>query len=505
MAILPVLLKVIVSSSLLWCYYWLLLRNKKFHGYNRLYLLVSAVLPMVIPFIEIPVYAPVQQPQNIIIRTVVTVAEAHDFATGFTNDYPLDFAGILFAGFLLVAIYFALRLLIGLYTIWKLQKQHPGRLIDNIIWHQTTHKLAPFSFFNHLFWHSDIDASTPGGNEILHHELSHIYQWHSIDKMLLEVLTCINFWNPFFWLIRRELSHIHEFIADEDASRVHNGRLAYAENLLKTAIIVKNQGLIHSFFSPPIKRRIVMLLNTKNTRWSNARRWSILPLMLIMTVLVTMHPQLNAQDALVKEKNIKLVIDAGHGGNDNGALATDNTTEKDLALRWALSLKKAAESRGIEVIMTRSTDALPGNTTDKIEGLKNRIKFDDADCFVSIHMNAAERMKDQEHGLQLFIASKDNNGQVEKSKVLGSGILSALESGHYDIHKNIKQNTQGVYVLDQNKLPSVLIEVGFLTNEKELALIKDAGYQQGLVEKIVAGILQSAANNFTPGSNSGSK
>ena len=78
---------------------------------------------------------------------------------------------------------------------------------------------------------------------------------------------------------------------------------------------------------------------------------------------------------MTKQKKIKLVIDAGHGGNDNGALATDNTTEKEMALQWALLLKKAAESRGIEVIMTRSTDALPGNAVSKNEGLKNRIKF----------------------------------------------------------------------------------------------------------------------------------
>jgi N-acetylmuramoyl-L-alanine amidase len=502
MAILPVFLKICISSGLLWCYYWLLLRNKKVHTYNRFYLLASALFPLLIPFIEIPVFTPVQQNENIIMRTVVTVAEVHEYASDFAVNYSLDFAGLITGGFLLVAFYFLCRLMIGLYNIWKLQKRYPGLLVEHVIWHHTTHKLAPFSFFNHLFWHPAIDVSSPSGNEILHHELSHIYGRHSIDKILMELLTCINFWNPFFWLIRRELSHIHEFIADEDASYAQNGRLVYAENLLKTAIIIKNQGLIHPFFSPPLKRRIAMLLNTKNTRWTNARQWSILPLMLLMTGLFSMHPQLKAQDALTKQKKIKLVIDAGHGGNDNGALATDNTTEKDMALQWALSLKKAAESRGIEVIMTRSTDALPGNAVSKNEGLKNRIKFTDADCFISLHMNAAAKMPDQEHGLQLFIAGKDNYGQVEKSKVLGSGILSALEQGKYDIHNVIKQNSESIYVLDQNKIPSVLIEVGFLTNEKELALLKEQPYQQGLAEKIVDGILQSVANNFLPGSGS---
>ena len=76
---------------------------------------------------------------------------------------------------------------------------------------------APFSFFNYLFWKNDISPDEVLGKKIVLHELTHIRQGHSYDKLFSQVVTCLFWINPFYWIIQKELNMIHEFISDENS------------------------------------------------------------------------------------------------------------------------------------------------------------------------------------------------------------------------------------------------------------------------------------------------
>ena len=489
--------KAIITSGILWSYYWLALRNRQFHRYNRFYLLMAAILPFAVPFIQIPLLLQPHHTDSIVLRGVVYVSGVNDYNVSVNPEAgKLSWTSMLNILLATSAAIFLLRFLMGIIRIRLLKKQNPGVQVGDIVWHNTTHKLAPFSFFKHLFWHTAIDPSSTQGDEILHHELAHINQGHSIDKILTELLLAIGCWNPFYWLIRRELSHIHEFIADEEAARAQGGRLAYAENLVQAAILTHGSGLINPFFSPPLKRRIRMLLNNKNARWSYARRLLVLPLSLFVITFISFRVQGLAQKA-APDKKITVVIDAGHGGADNGALSATNVKEDELALKLALDIKKEAESRGIKVIMTRDKDEMPGGTTDKNAALRNRVelvKSTRADCFISIHMDATVAAIKAAGGPHVFVAKNAS----PQSLTLASAVINAMHNFDDRTWQQVqRRNGEGIYVLDKNPVPAILIQAGSMTDATDLKRMQGTEYRAFLSGQIVNGIVAAANQKFT--------
>ena len=186
-----------------------------------------------------------------------------------------------------------------------------------------------------------------------------------------------------------------------------------------------------------------------------------------------------------------IILDAGHGGFDGGAVAPDGTVEKDINLKIALTLKEFLEQGGYEVIMTRESDVSTDDVeTDKIatrkkSDLKNRLglmKDNPQAVFVSIHLNK-------------FTTSAANGSQVfygaerKESKVLGDciqkSIVRLLQRENTRVNK---QATSSTYLLYNATVPAVLVECGFLSNSAELKRLKDEEYQKKMAFSIFCGI-----------------
>lgn len=186
----------------------------------------------------------------------------------------------------------------------------------------------------------------------------------------------------------------------------------------------------------------------------------------------------------------RVIIDAGHGGFDGGAVASDGTIEKDLNLAIALKLDVVLRSLGFETILVRSEDvstASGGDAThsQKVNDIKNRLKltekYKDA-IFVSIHMN--KYSTSQPHGAQVFHA------KVDGSKELAECIQSALrEYVQPDNKRVVKMTTKDIYLLNNAVIPSVIAECGFLSNASDLKSLKDEGYQLKTALAISSGIV----------------
>ena len=122
------------------------------------------------------------------------------------------------------------------------------------------------------------------GQQILKHELAHVQEKHSVDNITMQVVMVFGWFNPFFWLARKELHMIHEFIADKKS--VNNGDTSsFAEMLLAASYPQKQFLLTNSFFFSPIKRRLLMITNNKNPRFSYLRRLVVLPLLAIVVMM----------------------------------------------------------------------------------------------------------------------------------------------------------------------------------------------------------------------------
>lgn len=183
-----------------------------------------------------------------------------------------------------------------------------------------------------------------------------------------------------------------------------------------------------------------------------------------------------------------VIIDAGHGGEDGGAVAGDGTVEKDINLKIALYTAKFLKLYGFEVIMTRESDddTCDGDVFIKREDMENRLKFMSEypeSIFVSVHLNKFTTSAAK--GSQVFYSKYDG------SKMLGDSIQNSIIKNLQNNNKRVnKQATSSTYLLYNATVPAVLVECGFLSNEAELLRLRDREYQQKLAFCIADGILQ---------------
>ena len=187
-----------------------------------------------------------------------------------------------------------------------------------------------------------------------------------------------------------------------------------------------------------------------------------------------------------------VIIDAGHGSPDGGAVGESGVLEKDLNLSVAMSLQKFFESGGTQVLLTRSDDNgiydVSGSIKNKkVSDIKNReefIKSVNADAFISIHMNKFPEKKYS--GPQVFYS-----GNNEKSKSLAECIQKSMISAlNPQSKREIKQADSSIYLLKHTEIPAVLVECGFLSNPEEENKLKDKNYQRQLAWSVYCGIVE---------------
>lgn len=187
-----------------------------------------------------------------------------------------------------------------------------------------------------------------------------------------------------------------------------------------------------------------------------------------------------------------IIIDAGHGGEDPGAIGTNGSYEKDINLALAFELGAALENEGYAVVYTRTEDKLLYTEEENIKGirkisdLKNRCKFAAEypnAIFISIHMNSYSSSKYS--GLQVYYSKANEN-----SYNLASKIQTSVKSELQVNNDRVIKSGEGIYVLENITSPAVLIECGFMTNPEECEKLSKKEYRKQLSLAIVCGIIE---------------
>lgn len=275
------LLRSVISGGILTAYYWFVLRNRKFHHYNRFYLLSAIMIGLFVPFLNFRLFN-VDQPHYEPVNGLLSII---------SPDAPVDkpvfqfsWLWVLFTGSALVSAVLLLNLLLKIGRIYRLRRQYAPVKMKGYYFIETDLEQAPFSFFNNLFWRKDISLEDPDGKNIFKHELTHIRERHTYDKLFSQIIVCIFWMNPFYWIIQRELNLIHEFIADEKS--IHEGdTVSFAHMMLQAHNEGRYLDPSHMFFNSSIKRRLIMITTSKKTTLSYLRRIMVLPVTLLVFVL----------------------------------------------------------------------------------------------------------------------------------------------------------------------------------------------------------------------------
>ncbi len=187
-----------------------------------------------------------------------------------------------------------------------------------------------------------------------------------------------------------------------------------------------------------------------------------------------------------------VILDAGHGGFDGGAVAGDGTVEKDINLAICKKAQEMLEFNGIDVIMTRNTDS----GTEDIDGsiakrkksdMQNRLKLmreNPEAVFVSVHLN--KFTTSAARGAQVFYTPN-----FEAARELGEDIQASIVALlQPDNTRVIKKGNSSTYLLRNATVPAVIVECGFLSNSIDLANLKKEEYQSQLAFCIVKGVTE---------------
>ncbi len=478
------LLQVLVCSAVLMVYYLLVLRNKKFHQYNRFYLLGVALVSWIVPLIKIFWQQERSGVRQVDLLNVVAVNNSEMEAMVTSQQHSLDWVSLLPHLYVGISVFLAVAMLVSLYRIYKIYTTHECSNLQQFYLVMTRVKGTPFSFFSYIFWNAEIDIQTPAGKQILQHELTHVKQYHTIDKIVIQLNLIAGWFNPFFWLLKKELDMIHEFIADKKS--VENGDAAnLAQMLLTTAYPGQQFPLTNPFFFSPIKRRLKMLTNTKNPTFNYLRRLVVLPLLAVVVLLFAFRAKENASAVAPLSKTYTVVLNPGHGGIDKGAIAADGTTESQLTLAIVNQMQALNKNDKIKLVLTRDADVM-----QSVVAVSEFANAQSPDLFVSIHLNNAEGTsanKTKYEGAEIYMAAKDKAVDYDANYKLANNLAATLQEAGTPFN-GVKTRNKGIWVLQAVQCPSALIEAGYLSNNKELAKIKDADYQKKLAASILRGI-----------------
>lgn len=182
-----------------------------------------------------------------------------------------------------------------------------------------------------------------------------------------------------------------------------------------------------------------------------------------------------------------IVIDAGHGGRDEGSTGITGVKESDINLKIAKTLKVYLETLGIKVVLTRAdgNGLYDANATNfKASDMSKRIEIIDnskADMVISIHCNSYTNSN--ECGAQAFYQEGDENGK-KFAEDIQSQLINQLDNARSEANKG------DYYILKGSGTSAVLVECGFLSNPNEEKLLNSANYQNKVAYAIMCGVVK---------------
>ncbi|MGN1126990.1 MAG: N-acetylmuramoyl-L-alanine amidase [Ruminococcus sp.] len=189
-----------------------------------------------------------------------------------------------------------------------------------------------------------------------------------------------------------------------------------------------------------------------------------------------------------------IVLDAGHGGEDGGAVSSNGVVESDINLQFTEKLKDILSLNGYQIVMTRDDDCdLADKSIDTVSGRKKsdmhkRLDIYNADIrniAISIHQNIFPA--DSCNGTQVFYSTK-----VQSAKTLADNITDTVKKYLQSENQRVSKPTNGsIFLLDNAKIPAVIVECGFLSNNEELKQLCDQDYQKKFSYCVFLGLLNT--------------
>ncbi len=298
--------KVAIALLVFYLFYRFLLKKETFHRFNRLVLVGTAVLSFLLPLCIITIYKPMESEGPAIVTEELPRVELASAVSPATPWWTIVLTVLFLAG----VVFMLVRVLVSILSIIKIvrtgeevQEEEGCKVVV------TERDIDPFSWMKYIVlsrkdWGSD-HAS------ILVHEKAHISLGHSMEILLVDILSSLQWFNPAMWMLRADLQELHEYEADDAVLRSGANIKDYQYLLIRKAVSKSGYSVANSFNHSILKNRITMMSKSKSPLRRGLRVLYLLPLVCLSIGLQARTVYVPQDKDSKKDANVRVVSKDG--------------------------------------------------------------------------------------------------------------------------------------------------------------------------------------------------
>lgn len=404
--------KISLCLVMFYVFYKLLLSRTTLHTFNRFVILALVAVSMVLPFVHVTVSEPV-------VEGAVSIDQLVMMATVVEQERPeFHFSAINVAVLIYiigVAVFF-IRMLLSYAGIHRIMKRAVTVIDDDgVRIYVVDGDIAPFSWFRNIV----ISATDYRDNRraIITHEKAHVARGHSVDILLCNILTVVQWFNPAAWLLKAELQDVHEYEADEAVLRSGIDATGYQLLLVRKAVGDRLFAIANNLSKDSLKKRITMMKTKKTNRWASMKALVVLPLAAIAVVAFASPEMAEVENTVVSEsQQLVQAVEQQMTGQAVMA-ATPATPDREVPVPAEASAGEAAMPETAPADTARSEKTydvvetmpdFPGGTGEMMKYLVKNIRYP----------KEMEEQKVEGRVIVTFVVRK--NGEIVDAKVVKS-------------------------------------------------------------------------------------
>jgi TonB family protein len=286
--ILSWILEPAISLSLFYLGYVLFLKHEAFFRANRYYLLTAILFSFALPYINIT--SPVAPVNYSFIIPEVSITGAAINQEAAVADGGITASTIIITIYLIVAFMLFGRLALRMRQLYLLVVLNKCTRYGNAYIVNLKSDQAPFSFMNYIFINPG-HYNPEEEKKIIEHELVHIGQYHSVDVLILEFLTILQWFNPFAWLFRKSMVEVHEYLADYEMIK-KGTNVSFYQTLLMNLQIGREFFLPVNHFNKSLTlNRIRMMTRLRPPSWRKIKFLLLIPAVFVITLMCTKYEE----------------------------------------------------------------------------------------------------------------------------------------------------------------------------------------------------------------------
>ena len=296
-------LKINVAIALFYAFYRLFFHKDTFFHWRRMALLCFFAISMLYPLLNIQGWIKAHEPMVAMADLYATIILPEQVVTPLQEpvmnwqEFIMQLAKVIYwSGMLLLAT----RFFVQLGSIIRLHFQCSKSKIQGVRVHLLKKKTGPFSFFHWIFIHPQSHTESEI-SEIITHEETHARQYHSVDVLISEIMCIFCWFNPFIWLMKREVRGNLEYMADHRVLETGHDSKSYQYHLLGLAHHKAAANLSNSFNVLPLKNRIKMMNKRRTKEIGRTKYLMFLPLAAILMIVSNIEMVARTTEKFAKE------------------------------------------------------------------------------------------------------------------------------------------------------------------------------------------------------------